>query len=182
MHTTHTDFNQPVQHRMLGVYINTRHRDPQIISLPEDTVLNKWKESSLVGTHLSQHCVTASAKTTQDLPDLIKEKTEQINNEYGAQTRCLFIKYRSFTRLCLQSLCIISVIRHLDVFLPVPEQLRYCSLCLICPVGTRWIHFYMLVQFAWWHDLYKGKRSKWTTDVYPTAYISSMKAHSWTVK
>lgn len=91
MHTTHTHFNQPVQHRMLFVYINRRHRDPQLISLPEDTVSNKWKESSLVGTHLSQHCATASAKTTQDFPDLIMEKTEQVNNEYGGQTRCLLL-------------------------------------------------------------------------------------------
>lgn len=82
----HTRFHQAIQHKMLCVYVKRRNRDPQLISLTEDTASNKLKELSLAGKHLSQHHAAVSAKATQDLPDVIMEKTEQKNNEYGAQS------------------------------------------------------------------------------------------------
>lgn len=77
----HTRFNQAIQHKMLCVYRKRRNRDPQLISLTEDTVSSKQKELSLAGEHLSQCCVAVSAKTTQDLPDVIMGKAGQKNNE-----------------------------------------------------------------------------------------------------
>lgn len=47
-HNVH--FEQHVQHRMLCVNTNRRHRTPRLIRLPEDTAWNKWKESSSVDT------------------------------------------------------------------------------------------------------------------------------------
>lgn len=74
----------------------------------------KYLESLLGGKHLSQHCVT-----TQHPPDLILGKTDaQVNPEL------LSYQYQRISLCCFQSLCITSVIRHLDAFLPAPEVAR----------------------------------------------------------